>query len=74
MNETGNIYIQEDLGNISLLHELESSGPSDTVFELYKKSLTALAHLQIKADKQLDYNRCITSKEFGQQAIMSDLL
>ena len=39
-----------------------------------KKSLKALAHLQINGDKNLDYAQCITSKEFGQQAILSDLL
>ena len=30
--------------------------------------------MQIKGDKNLDYNKCITSKEFGRQAIISDLL
>ena len=30
--------------------------------------------MQIKSDKIIDYSQCITSKEFGQQAIMSDLL
>ncbi len=74
VNETGSIYIQEDLGHSSLLNELEKFGQTESVFELYKKSLKALANLQINGDKGLDYNECITSKEFGQQAIMSDLL
>ena len=71
---TGNIYLQEDFGDISLLNTLETQGYTEQVFELYKKSLLALAHLQIKADAVLDYNDCITSKEFGKQAILADLL
>ena len=41
---------------------------------LFKKSLEALAELQVKGDKGLDYEQCLTNKEFGKQAIMADLL
>ncbi|MEO8762813.1 MAG: RNase adapter RapZ [Ginsengibacter sp.] len=68
------MYIQEDFGDTSLLNKLEQIGMNDYVYELFKKSLKALAWLQIKGDTNLDYNLCITSKEFGKQAIMSDLL
>jgi aminoglycoside/choline kinase family phosphotransferase len=68
------MYIQEDFGNSSLLNNLEEHGLVDDVYKLFKKSLEALAHLQIKGDEKIDYNFCITSKEFGRQAIMSDLL
>lgn len=74
VNNEGTIYLQEDFGDVSLLNKLEAKGYDDYVFGLYKKSLKALAHLQIKADKELDYNWCITSKEFGKQAILADLL
>ena len=74
VNKTCDIYIQEDFGNNALLDVLEKEGPSDLVYDLFKKSLIALANLQISGDKNLDYAQCITSKEFGQQAIMSDLL
>ena len=74
VNKTCDIYIQEDFGNNALLDVLEKEGPSDLVYDLFKKSLIALANLQINGDKNLDYAQCITSKEFGQQAIMSDLL
>ena len=67
-------YIQEDLGNISLLDKLDELGYANEVFALFQLSLRQLAHLQIKGDRGLDYNRCITSHEFGRQAIMSDLL
>ena len=74
VNKTCDIYIQEDFGNNALLDVLEKEGPSDLVYDLFKNSLIALANLQINGDKNLDYAQCITSKEFGQQAIMSDLL
>src|SRR5690606_16115636 len=34
----------------------------------------ALAHLQVRGNNHLDYNYCLTAKEFGKQAILSDLL
>jgi aminoglycoside/choline kinase family phosphotransferase len=67
-------YLQEDFGNVSLLDNLETLGFCDTVYSLFKKSLAALAALQVKGDEGLDYNRCLTNKEFGRQAIMADLL
>ncbi len=70
----GTIYLQEDFGDESLLNRLESRGFTPEVYTLFQKSLKALAYLQIKGDEQLDYSRCITSSEFGKQAIMSDLL
>lgn len=74
INEEGNIYLQEDFGNVSLLDMLEKYGENEYVYSLYQKSLKALAFLHINADKDMDYNWCITSKEFGKQAILSDLL
>ncbi len=74
VNENNTIYIQQDFGDISLLNKLEENNFNDYVFSLFQKSLKALAHLQIKGDNNLDYNWSITSKEFGKQAILSDLL
>lgn len=68
------IYIQEDFGRVSLLNELEKFGENDYVYTLFKKSLQALSLLQVKGIKGLDDSYCLTSKEFGKQAIMSDLL
>ncbi len=67
-------YLQEDLGDISLLNRLEKEGFNDDVYELFKKSLDALALLHVKGDEGLDYNNCLTATEFGKQAIMADLL
>ena len=70
----GKMYIQQDFGNVSLLNELEKYGQNEYVYDLFKKSLKGLAALQIKGSEDFDYADCLTSKEFGKQAILSDLL
>jgi aminoglycoside/choline kinase family phosphotransferase len=74
VSDDGMYYLQEDFGDISLLNRLETEGYSDKVYDLFKKSLEALAHLQINGEEDLDYKRCLTNTEFGKQAIMADLL
>ncbi|MHA4808245.1 RapZ C-terminal domain-containing protein [Flavitalea flava] len=74
VNEAVTIYLQEDFGDSSLLGELEKYGHNDLVYGLFRQSLQELARLQIEGDRQLDYSWAITSKEFGKQAILSDLL
>ena len=74
VNEEATIYIQEDFGDISLLNKLDELGFCDEMFGLFKLALKELATLQVIGDQGLDYNKCITSKEFGKQAILSDLL
>jgi len=74
VNEDRTAYLQEDFGNVSLLNCLEANGFTSEVFDLFKLSLKRLAHLQVMGDSGLDYSRCITSQEFGKQAILSDLL
>jgi aminoglycoside/choline kinase family phosphotransferase len=74
INEEYTIYIQEDFGDQSLLKELEGQGHNDRTYALFRQSLEELAKLQILGDNGLDYSWAITSKEFGKQAILSDLL
>ncbi len=74
VNADSTLYIQEDLGTESLLNELEKHGHEEYSNNLFKKSLKQLANLQIKGHEGLDYSRCLTAKEFGKQAILSDLL
>lgn len=74
VNHDQTIYLQEDFGDVSLLNQLEKHGHSEYAYGLFQQSLKKLAHLQIVGDKNLDYSWCITSKEFGKQAIVSDLL
>lgn len=75
ISEDKQFYLQEDFGTVSLLNHLEAKGFCDEVYSLFKKSLEALALLQVKGDEGLNYvDYCLTSQEFGKQAIMSDLL
>lgn len=74
INEAYTIYLQQDFGDRSLLNELEQNGYNDYVYGLFQTSLEELARLQIEGDKGLDYSWTITSREFGKQAILSDLL
>jgi aminoglycoside/choline kinase family phosphotransferase len=73
-NEPKVIYLLQDLGENSLLDILETKGHKEEAFNLYKKSLKQLATMQILGGETLDYNQCLTAKEFGKQAILSDLL
>ncbi|CAN5263305.1 RNase adapter RapZ [soil metagenome] len=74
ISDDRSLYIQEDFGDDSLLKIIEQSGYSLSTYELLKKSLKTLAAMQVTGGKNLNYEKCITSKEFGQQAILSDLL
>ncbi|MBI2283043.1 MAG: phosphotransferase [Bacteroidetes bacterium] len=74
VNAEDTIYIQEDLGTESLLNKLEQNGHGDYVYGLFQQSLSELARVQILGDQGLNYEWCLTAKEFGKQAIMSDLL
>jgi aminoglycoside/choline kinase family phosphotransferase len=74
VNDAFTIYLQEDLGDTSLLNKLEEDKHGEYSYKLFQKTLKALAHLQIRGDEGLDYNLCLTSKEFGKQAILTDLL
>ena len=74
INEERTMYVQQDFGDDSLLTHLELHGHTPFVYSLFQKSLKKLAWLQIVGHKGLDYEWCITSKEFGKQAITSDLL
>ncbi|MDH7461995.1 RNase adapter RapZ [Chitinophagaceae bacterium 26-R-25] len=74
INDRSDIYILEDFGTVSLLDELEKNKYNSYVYDLFKKSLRSLARLQVVAGEGIDYNMCLTAKEFGKQAILSDLL
>lgn len=74
IHEERNIYLLKDLGKDSLLNVLEQKGFTDEVFDLYKKSLHELARIQVLGAKNLNFDKALTAKEFGKQAILSDLL
>lgn len=72
------IYLQEDLGNQSLLNALiterEQLGipfPENVEF-FYKEALKKLAFLQIKGGAGLDYQKCFPTSVFNQQSMLWD--
>lgn len=73
VNDDKTIYLQQDFGNTSLLNILEERGFSSEVYDLFRESLHQLARLQVLGDAGLDYEKCLTNKEFGRQAIKADL-
>lgn len=74
VSDAGDVYLQSDFGDTSLLNELEARGYTGEVYALFQQSLRKLAHLQIVGGEAIDYSQCLTAFEFGKQAIMSDLL
>jgi aminoglycoside/choline kinase family phosphotransferase len=74
ISDDTSIYIQEDLGTESLLDKLAEYGHNDYMYGLFQKSLKELARIQVLGDNGLNYDWCLTAKEFGKQAILSDLL
>ena len=67
------IYLQQDFGNTSLLDVLEERGYSPETYNVFRESLHQLAQLQVRGDAGLNYDKCLTNKEFGRQAIKADL-
>ncbi len=65
------------MGNDTLLdvlqREREAQHFPPAVFELYKKAVQDLAHLQIKGDEDLNYEWCSESQQFDKRAMMFDL-
>ena len=74
VNSDRSTYLQSDLGEISLFHIMQSEGFSTHVYDLFRKSPSQLARLQIEGGKNFDYSNCIATKSFDKQAIYSDLL
>jgi len=74
VSDDRNFYLQEDLGDTSLLNILEEKGSTGEVYLLFRDSLHQLARLQVLGDEGLDYKKCLTNEEFGKQAILADLL
>src|SRR2546421_8891801 len=73
-SEDKTIYLQQDLGDVSLLGVLEEKGFTYEVYNLFRESLRQVARLQVLGDEGIDYKKCLTNEEFGKQAILADLL
>lgn len=71
--EKRDLYFQSDEGNEALYDVLQREKHSENVYNLYQKSLTALAKLQIKGHEKIDYTHCLTTSHFDKNAILYDL-
>lgn len=72
-----NIYLVEDLGDVSLFSFLSEQRNNDefpeSVLNIYKKITEFLPQFQIEAGKTLDYNVCYPRSSFDKQSMMWDL-
>ena len=70
-------YLIEDLGPITLYDYLTETRKKENfpqkIIDLYKKVLTELPKIQIKAGKNINYNVCYPRKAFDRQSMMWDL-
>ena len=71
------IYLQEDLGDITLFSFLsevrDHSGFSAEITNAYRKVVQILPVIQITAGKEIDFNYCYPRKAFDRQSMMWDL-
>lgn len=66
-------YIQEDLGNMSLLERVISDGHTEQVKKLYESAIHSLVNMQLVGGKDLDFTKCYAAASFDKQAILADL-
>lgn len=70
-------YLLEDLGDVSLKQELETTGGSieknNHIWDLYRKSLEYLVHFQVHSRNKIDYRLCVPRQEFDSQSVLWDL-
>ncbi|MCH2044832.1 MAG: phosphotransferase [Saprospiraceae bacterium] len=70
------IYIQEDLGDITLLKHLEKHRKggeiADSTINYYKKALEELVRMQVEGREDLDFTLCSPSAEFDKQSMLWD--
>ncbi|MDG4946097.1 phosphotransferase [Weeksellaceae bacterium KMM 9713] len=71
INSNKDLYIQEDLGDISLL-ELKLKDDTNTS-SLYEQAVKKLAHLQIGAHQVIDYNQVYGFSSFDKILVLRDL-
>ncbi len=71
-------YIQEDLGSTSLYQALAPSRANGyqydaDAYELLQRTIRQLAHIQVEGAQELDFNQCLTPRQFDKTAAMFDL-
>lgn len=76
-NIDNNVYLLQDLGDITLLAYLQNYEEEDIIapecIEMYKKVLEHLPVFQTKGKKAIDYSICYPRSAFDKQSMMWDL-
>ncbi len=75
-DKVGEIYLIEDLGDITLhnrLQEIWTDQFPDEAYNLYKTTLTQLLKIQLEGGKDLDYSVAYPRAAFDRQSMMWDL-
>ncbi|TLX73469.1 phosphotransferase enzyme family protein [Labilibacter sediminis] len=71
------IYLIEDLGNTTLFDFLQENRTtdnfSDTLIDLYKKTIQGLIQFQLNGANGLNFDLCYPRKAFDQQSMLWDL-
>jgi aminoglycoside/choline kinase family phosphotransferase len=77
ISESRTSYFIEDFGDDLLLGIVEKTtkkdGFNNSLTDLYKKSLSALARMQVTAASYIDFSRTYSIREFNTQSILFDL-
>ena len=72
-----NVYLVEDLGNLTLYDYLLSEKKDDNlpanIMDMYKKVLTILPKFQVEGAQGLDFSICYPRSSFDKQSMMWDL-
>ena len=79
VDESNRVYLQQDLGDTTLLDELRTNRLNnehipESVLQLYRKVVTVLPQFQIKAAPKIDYKLCFVSQEFDRAGMLRDML
>ncbi len=73
VDETFELYLQEEVGNQNLLSLLNEQGESDEVKKLYLQSLDELIKLQYQVSQKIDFSLCYDFSRFDETLICNDL-
>lgn len=66
-------YIQEDVGQISLLEMVMKDGHTEELKKLYESAIHSLVSMQLVGGKELDFTKCYAAASFDKQAVLADL-
>ncbi len=73
VDESFEIYLQEEVGNQNLLSLLNEQGEIEEVKKLYFQSLDELIKLQFQVSKKIDFSHCYDFSQFDETLICNDL-